>query len=253
MNKKFTLGGIEIDNLTFDEALEQIVELAKQHRSQYVVTPNVDHIVRLQEDAEFFKIYQGAALSVVDGMPIVWASHWLGQPLKERVTGADLLPNLCRVAAQRSLSVYFLGAAPGVAQLAAERLQMQYQGLKVAGLYSPPFGFEKNAEECQKIVTLINDCEPDILFVGLGSPKQERWIAQYQPDVKVGVMLGIGAAIAFAAGVEKRAPKFMQKIGLEWFHRLIHNPRRLGARYLQDFGFFKIVYQTWRQQRRTKK
>lgn len=251
-NTKFTIGGIEIDNLTFAEALERIVTIAKQHRSQYVVTPNVDHIVRLQEDADFLKIYQGAALSVVDGMPIVWASHWLGNPLKERVTGADLLPRLCEVAAQRGLSVYFLGAAPGVAQLAADKLQVQYPGLTVAGLYSPPFGFETDAVECQNIIELVNRCEPDILFVGLGSPKQERWIAQYQASLKVGVMLGIGAAIAFAAGVEKRAPLVMQKTGTEWLHRLAHNPRRLGGRYWQDFGFFKIVYRTWRQQRKSK-
>jgi N-acetylglucosaminyldiphosphoundecaprenol N-acetyl-beta-D-mannosaminyltransferase len=252
INNKFSIGGIEIDNVTFSEALERIVGLAQQHRSQYVVTPNVDHIVRLQEDADFLKIYQGAALSVVDGMPIVWASRWLGKPLQERVTGADLLPRLCEVAAQRNLTVYFLGAAPGVAQLAADKLQAKYTGLRVAGLYSPPFGFEKDATECQKIIDLINYCEPDILFVGLGSPKQERWIAAYQAQLKVGVMLGIGAAIAFAAGVEKRAPLLMQKTGLEWLHRLAHNPRRLGGRYLQDFGFFKIVYRAWREQRLSK-
>ncbi|MEZ5673154.1 MAG: WecB/TagA/CpsF family glycosyltransferase [Thiotrichaceae bacterium] len=138
-----------------------------------------------------------------------------------------------------------------MAQLAADKLQAQYTGLKVAGLYSPPFGFEKDAQECEKIIELINHCEPDILFVGLGSPKQERWIAQYQSRLKVGVMLGIGAAIAFAAGVEKRAPVLMQKMGLEWFHRLAHNPRRLGGRYLQDFSFFKIVYRAWRERRKS--
>ena len=105
---------------------------------------------------------------------------------------------------------------------------------------------EKDEAECQRIVEKINACEPDILFVGLGAPKQEFWMAKYQSQIKIGIMLGIGAAIAFAAGVEKRAPVFMQKTGLEWFYRLIHDPRRLTRRYLKDFAFFKIV---WRQKR----
>ncbi|MDY6993392.1 MAG: WecB/TagA/CpsF family glycosyltransferase, partial [Pseudomonadota bacterium] len=225
------IGGIAIHNLSFAEALERIIALAQQHQAHYIVTPNTDHMVRLQQDEDFLKVYQGASLVVADGMPLIWASKLLKNPLKERVTGADLLPALCAQAAQRGLSVYFLGAAPGVAQQAADKLQAQHPQLKVAGLYSPPFGFEREPEECQKIVDYLNQCEPDIVFVGLGSPKQEFWIAHYQAVLKVGVLLGIGAAIAFAAGVEKRAPRVMQKLGLEWLHRLTQDPKRLSQRY----------------------
>jgi len=240
------IGDIAIHNLSFAEALERIIALAQQHQTHYIVTPNTDHMVRLQQDEAFLKVYQGASLVVADGMPLIWASKLLKTPLKERVTGADLLPALCAQAAQRGLSVYFLGAAPGVAQQAADKLQAQHPQLKIAGLYSPPFGFEHDPEECQKIVNYLNQCEPDIVFVGLGSPKQEFWIAQYQSLLKVGVLLGIGAAIAFAAGVEKRAPVIMQKLGLEWLHRLTQDPKRLSQRYFKDIRFVQIVYHTWR-------
>ena len=243
---KVIMGNAEIDNINFTEALEKITTLAKEHRSHYVVTPNADHIVQLQTNTDFQKVYDNASVITADGMPLIWGAKYLGTPLKERVTGADLLPHLCAEAAKQGLTVYFLGAAEGVAQKAADNLVAKHPALKVAGLYSPPFGFEKDEAECQRIVEKINACEPDILFVGLGAPKQEFWMAKYQSQIKIGIMLGIGAAIAFAAGVEKRAPVFMQKTGLEWFYRLIHDPRRLTRRYLKDFAFFKIV---WRQKR----
>jgi N-acetylglucosaminyldiphosphoundecaprenol N-acetyl-beta-D-mannosaminyltransferase len=247
MNKPpLNLGGIQIDNLTFDEAVARILTLAREHRSQYIVTPNTDHLVRLQEDASFRTVYQGAALTVADGMPVIWASKLLGNPLQERITGADLLPRLCAEAVHHSLSVYFLGAAEGVAQQAAKNLTALHPQLKIAGYYSPPFGFEHDAAECQRIIDQINQCSPDIVFVGLGAPKQEFWIAKYRNSLNTGVLLGIGASIAFAAGTEKRAPLVLQKIGLEWFYRLLQDPRRLVLRYLKDFTFVLIVYRTWR-------
>lgn len=240
------LGGIQIDNLSFEAAVERIITIAREHRSQYIVTPNADHLVRLQEDPKFQEVYRGAALIVADGMPIVWASKWLGNPLPERITGADLLPRLCKEAAHSGLSVYFLGAAEGIAQIAAAKLTATYPSLKVAGWYSPPFGFEKESQECQRIIDQIHQCSPDIIFVGLGSPKQEFWIANNRHLINTGVLLGIGASIGFAAGTEKRAPLLMQKLGLEWLHRLLQDPRRLAIRYLKDFQFFLIVYRTWR-------
>jgi len=243
----FEIGHIKIDNVTFDEAVEKIISLAREHRSKYIVTPNADHIVRLQEDSKFREIYQGASLTVADGMPLIWVSKLLGNPLKERVTGADLLPRLCQEAAQRGLSIYLLGGAEGVPEQAANNLKARYPTLNIAGLYSPPFGFEKDFHECQYIVDQINRCEPDILFVGLGSPKQELYMANYQKFLRVGVMLGIGASIAFAAGTEKRAPFIMQKYGFEWLYRLLQDPRRLTQRYLKDLAFLGIAYRSWRK------
>lgn len=251
-SRHFKISGIEVDNLTFAEAVSRIIALAREHRSQYVVTPNADHIVKLQKDSAFRDVYRDAALVVADGMPLLWASRWLGTPLKERITGADLLPYLCAQAAQHGLSVYLLGAPPGVAQQAADKLSARHPSLKIVGVYSPPFGFEHDPAECQRIVEQINRCEPAILFVGVGCPKQEFWIANYRHLLKTGVMLGVGAAIAFAAGTEKRAPLFMQKTGLEWLYRLAQDPKRLTRRYLEDFTFFLIVYREWRQRMRSK-
>jgi N-acetylglucosaminyldiphosphoundecaprenol N-acetyl-beta-D-mannosaminyltransferase len=241
------LNGIVINHLTFTEAVEQIVALARQEQSQLIVTPNADHIVRLADDAAFREVYAKAALRVADGMPLIWASRWLKNPLPERVTGADLLPALCEQAAKNGLSVYLLGAPPGVAQQAAEALQKRYASLSVAGTYSPPLGFEQNQEEIEKIIQQINAVKPHILFVGLGSPKQEFWMAKYQSQLHVGVLLGIGAAIAFAAGTEKRAPRWMQRVGLEWLFRWGQDPKRLTKRYWGDLRFFYLV---WREKRR---
>jgi N-acetylglucosaminyldiphosphoundecaprenol N-acetyl-beta-D-mannosaminyltransferase len=246
----FEIGGIKIDNLTFAQAVEHIISLVHEHRSHYVVTPNADHIVRLREDAVFLEVYQGASVTVADGITVVLASKLLGHPLKERVTGSDLLPSLCARAAEHGFSIYLLGAPPGVAQKAADNLKVNNPKLIVAGVYSPPLGFEHDPEECQRIIDQINQCKPDIVFVGLGSPKQELWIGKYRDKLNTGVLLGVGAAIAFTAGTEKRAPLIMQKLGLEWLHRLIQDPRRLAARYWKDTELFVIVYRMWRQKRK---
>jgi len=251
IHAKVEIGNILIDNLSFSEAVERIIELAREKHSYYVVTPNADHVVRYQEDAKFQAVYQKAALVVADGMPLVWGSKWLGTPLQARVTGADLLPALCTAAAKAELSVYFLGAPAGVGQQAADNMLAINPKLAVVGVYSPPFGFEQDATECAHIIQQINAAQPDIVFVGLGSPKQEFWMADTQTELKVGVMLGIGAAIAFAAGTEKRAPKLMQNIGLEWLHRLLSDPKRLAKRYAKDFKFFTILRETRRRQRQT--
>ncbi len=243
---KVKIANTEIDNLTFQQAIDRIIELSKYKCAHFVVTPNADHIVRLQNSTDFIEVYQKAALIVADGMPLIWAAKWLKTPLRERVTGADLLPALCEAAAKRGLSIFLLGAPEGVGVQAAQNLQQRYAGLKVAGVYSPPFGFERDPRQNELIIKLLNDSKADIVFVGLGSPKQEVWMAQEQKRLNVGVMLGIGAAIAFAAGTEKRAPLWMQKTGLEWLYRLSQDPKRLAKRYWDDFAFFKIIYRQWR-------
>jgi len=242
------IGGIVVDNLSFTEAVQRILALAKERRSQYVVTPNADHIVKLQDDAAFREVYQGAALKVADGMPLIWVSKWFGTPLKARITGADLLPALCAEAARQGLSVYLLGGdTAAVAQTAVTKLTSIYAGLNIAGWYSPPYGFENNPTESAYIVSQINQCTPDIVFVGVGAPKQEFWISQHRTKINTGILLGVGIAIAFAAGTEKRAPRIMQQLGLEWLHRLLQDPRRLAKRYLKDLSFFWIAYRTHRR------
>lgn len=245
--KKVKIGKASIDNLTFEEAISQIIVLAKTGKAAYIVTPNADHVLLLEKDEEFRSVYQEASLVLPDGTPLVWGSKFLKTPLKERVTGADLLPELCKRCAQEKLSVFLLGGPPEAAALAAQNLCKTSPNLTIVGHYSPPFGFEKDAKENEKIVSMLNSSGANIVFVGVGAPKQEKWIYKHRQDINANVLLGIGAAIEFAAGTIKRAPKWMQYCGFEWFFRLCQEPRRLTKRYIRDFLFFKILYKTMRQ------
>lgn len=227
--------GIRIDNLTLEEACNQILKFVENREvHKYVVTPNVDHIVKIHKDKEFLHIYKNASLVLADGMPLVWASRILKKPLKEKVSGSDLFPVLCEKATRKKMRLFFLGGQEGVAQKAAEVLKNKYPKIKIVGVYSPPFGFEKDETENRKIINMINHAKPDILFVGLGAPKQEKWIYRHLKELNVPVSLGIGASFDFVAGTKKRAPVWMQKAGLEWFWRFCLEPRRLFKRYFID-------------------
>jgi N-acetylglucosaminyldiphosphoundecaprenol N-acetyl-beta-D-mannosaminyltransferase len=245
------LFGIAIDNLTMAQALERLrILLLDEGGRHYVVTPNVDHVVRLQRDTIFLQAYAGAALVLADGMPLVWASRSLGRPLKMRVTGADLLPRACQMAASLGKSVFLLGGADGVAERAAHNLRLASPGLRIAGTYSPPMGFERDAAEDRGVVERINRAQPDVLAIGLGAPKQELWIARHRRELIFSVALCIGGAIDLAAGVAARAPVWMQQGGLEWLWRLMQEPRRLWKRYLvDDLGFAPLVLREWQRRR----
>lgn len=235
--------GISVDMVTLEEATMRVLAMAKRREKSVVVTPNVDHIITLQHDSEFLGVYKSAGLVVADGMPLVWLSRILpGKPLPERVTGADLLETVCQKAAEEGVSVALLGGNPGVAAQAATCLQKRYPGLLIKGVYSPPFGFENDKEECARIVKLVNEWKPDILFVGVGAPKQEKWSARYLEELDCGPILCVGASFDFAAGIVRRAPVWMQKLGLEWFWRMLHEPRRLVKRYLgRDLMFISLA------------
>jgi N-acetylglucosaminyldiphosphoundecaprenol N-acetyl-beta-D-mannosaminyltransferase len=244
---RVSLFGITIDNVTMAEAVEAVRRLLEDgHGRHHVATPNVDHIVRLYKDPAFRRAYAGASLVIPDGMPLVWASRPLGRPLKRRVTGADLLPKVCEMAASMEKSVFFLGGAEGVAHRAARNLRARHAGLQIAGTYSPPMGFERDPAEHRRIVERINRVRPDVLVIGLGAPKQELWIAAHKRELQFGVALCIGAAIDIAAGGVERAPQWMQDHGLEWLWRLMQEPGRLWKRYLiDDMAFAGIVAREW--------
>lgn len=234
---------MEIDNLFFDEVLERIQELAEAGQGGYVVTPNVDHVVRLEQDEKFREAYRYASLVLTDGQPLIWISKLLGCPIKEKVSGSDLFPRLCSLAARQKYRMYFLGAAEGVAQLAAENLEKNYPGLIVAGTYSPPYGFEKDPEQVGRIWDRIREVSPDLLIVGLGTPKQEIFLWENRDRLGSMLAFGLGASLDFAAGKVRRAPLWMQKCGLEWFYRLCCEPRRLFKRYLiDDMRILSIVW-----------
>ena len=233
----------EVDNLTMDEALERIDEIIREDRAAYVVTPNVDHIVQLERGGEIVDVYKNADLILTDGKPLIWISKWYKKPIKEKVSGSDLFPRLCDMAAKKGYKMYFLGAAEGVAAKAAENLRVKYPGLQIVGTYSPPFGFEKDEQEMAKIKSMIKESAPHILIVGLGCPKQELFMLHYKDELGVPVSLGLGASIDFEAGNVKRAPKWMADHGLEWLYRLFKEPKRMFKRYIvDDLKIFKLAW-----------
>lgn len=249
---RLSLFNLQIDNLNFNEALGEIEKLVEGEGRHFVVTPNVDHVVRLHKntDAEFGKAYERASLILADGMPLVWASRLLKKPLKGRIAGSDLVEPLCERAAAKGKTVYFLGGSPEAAGKAEDRLMRKYPALKIAGSYSPPFGFEFDSVENGKIVRNINSAKPDYLFVALGSPKQEKWISGHIDEMNIKVALCVGAALDFLSGQVHRAPRGVRRIGFEWLWRLVQEPRRLGKRYLVDDPlFFGILWNEFKKGR----
>lgn len=224
----------DIDNLTMAETLNEIDKLIQKKNCSYVVTPNVDHIVRLEKDEELQKVYKNASLILTDGKPLIWISKWYKTPIKEKISGSDLFPRVCQLAANKNYTMYLLGAAEGVADTAAKNLMKKYPGLNIVGTYSPPFGFEKSKQEMNKIKTQIQDVHPDILIVGLGCPKQEKFMYYHCKELGVPISFGLGASIDFEAGNIKRAPKWMSNHGLEWLYRFSKESKRLFKRYFVD-------------------
>lgn len=204
----------EVDNLTMCETLVEIDKLIKENKNVYVVTPNVDHIVQLERGGELCNVYKEADLILTDGKPLIWISKWYGTPIKEKISGSDLFPLLCKMAAEKGYNMFFLGAAEGVAAKAAENLMKRYKGLNVVGTYSPPYGFEKDEVEMRNIEQIIKKVHPHILIVGLGSPKQELFILNNKDRIGVPLSLGLGASLDFEAGNIKRVPKWMVDHGM---------------------------------------
>lgn len=239
--------GVSFDSLTLAEAVARIERMIASRRPHYVATANVDFVVQAQSDPELRRILFEADLVLCDGKPLVWASRWLGNPLPERVAGADLVPELLQAAAKKGYRVFFLGASPESAERAARNVKQNYPGVEIAGYYSPPFQplLEMNHDE---IIRRIRKAEPDLLLVSFGCPKQEKWISMHYQALGVPVSIGVGATIDFLAGQVKRAPLWMQNAGLEWVFRLAQEPRRLFKRYAVDLGVFgvKMLRQLWR-------
>lgn len=226
---------IGIHNLTMMELLEKL------RLGGTVFTPNVDHLVKLQRDYEFYYAYQDVDYKVCDSKVLIYASYFLGTPIREKISGSDLFPAFYTYFRDDpDVKIFLLGAAPGVADRARQRINDQVGREIVIGAHSPSFGFERDEAECQAIVDLINQSGATVLAVGLGAPKQEVWITKYKDQLpKVKTFLAIGATIDFEAGVVHRAPKWMSNVGLEWLYRIVCEPRRLWKRYLvQGLPFF---------------
>lgn len=249
MRKLIVISGIPIDDLNVEQTLDRLEEFVEIGRAtgqnHQIATVNADFIVKAMADPELRFLLQESDLLMPDGMPLVWGARLLGLAMEERVAGSDIVPMLAERAARKGYSLYLLGAAPGIAQQAADMLQEKFPELVIAGVNSPPYSsvLEMNAQ----VVQDIRQANPDILLVAFGNPKQEKWIGMYRHQVNVPVMIGVGATLDFIAGHRARAPQWMQKSGLEWLFRLAQEPRRLWRRYVLDlfsFGYF-FVRQWW--------
>jgi len=243
MSKKLQMFGIDFDPITMAQAVSEILSWIKEseHRCRYVVTPNVDHVVKFQNDQSLRASYKDASLVVVDGKPVLWASKIL-KPLPETVPGSDLCPAIFDAMEQMpGTRVFLLGAAEGVAKKAALEITKRWPWITVCGYYSPPMGFNAQALTNETAIALINKEKPDVLIVGLGAPKQEIWTHAMQNNLQVKVALCVGASIDFLAGEKARAPHFMRAVGLEWLHRALSEPKRLMGRYWHDAKVFPRI------------
>jgi len=219
-------------------------ELLKSLKAGVVFTPNVDHLVKLQSDSDFFDVYQQADYRICDSKVLFYVSRFLGMPIKEKISGSDFLPEFCDYHKDNEgIRIFLLGACEGVARQAQQRINARIGREIVTESYSPSFGFERNEEECAAIVEMINRSGASVLAIGVGAPKQEKWIAKYKhllPNIKI--FLAIGAAIDFEAGQKQRSPRWVSEVGFEWLFRLFCEPKRLWKRYLvDDLPFFWLV------------
>lgn len=229
---------VPIENLSQLEFLEQF-------KSGIVFTPNVDHLMKLQKDREFFNSYQLATYKLCDSKILFYISRLLGTPIKEKISGSDLFPAFYEYHKNNEdIKIFLLGAREGVALKAQAKINAKVGRNIVVGSHSPSFGFEKDEEECAKIIEIINQSGATVLAVGVGAPKQENFICKYKdrlPNIKT--FLAIGATIDFEAGNLQRAPKWISEIGLEWLYRLLAEPKRLWKRYLvHSPSFFWLVF-----------
>ena len=238
--------GVPFDNLTIAETVARIQQMIESRKSHYLVTANVDFVVQAQTDIELRRIFADADLVLCDGTPLVWVSRLFGNPLVERVAGADIVPLLIEQAAAQGYRLFFLGATAESSKAAVERLHRRFPKLIIAGHYSPPFNtlLEMDHDEIKR---RISQAQPDLLFVAFGCPKAEKWIAMHYRELGVPVAIGVGATIDFLAGQVQRAPVWMRRSGLEWIFRLVQEPRRLIGRYAKDLWVFgrSILAQWW--------
>jgi len=246
--------GVPFDNVTTPETIELIAEMIASRQPHCAATANVDFIVQAHDDVELRRILFDMHLVLADGMPIVWASKFLGNPLPERVTGSGMIPLLLAEAETCGWRVFFLGGSPESVAQAAAKTRAKHPQIQLVGAYSPPFKPLLEMDHAD-ILSRIHAAKPDILLVAFGCPKQEKWISMHYREAGVPFSVGVGATIDFLAGTFKRAPGWMQKTGTEWIFRMLQEPRRLVKRYGKDLWVFGrlILQQGWQLRARKKK
>ncbi len=223
--------GLRVSAVDMSMALDTISGWIENQEHHYVCVTGVHGVMESQKDSKLMSIHNRAGMVTPDGMPLVWLSRKQGHSHVERVYGPDLMLEVCQRSLETGWRHFFYGGAEGVADLLAERLGERFPGLEVAGTYCPPFR-PLTPEEDADVIRRIDESGADIVWVGLSTPKQERWMAEHTAKVGAPVQIGVGAAFDFHAGLKKQSPRWMQRCGLEWLFRMITEPRRLGPRYL---------------------
>jgi len=240
MNKRFNVLGVGVSAINMSIAMDLIEGWISRRESNYITVADVNSIMVGQTDPEFLRIHNKAGMVTPDGMPLVWLGRYHGNKNVERVYGPDLMLALCEESITKGYRHYFYGGNEGVPELLKTRLEERFPGIKVVGTYSPPFRFLTD-EEDENIVKTINKAKPDIVWVGLGAPRQERWMAKHVDRLEAPILIGVGAAFDFNAGLKKQAPPWIQKSGFEWLFRLSREPRRLWRRYLRNNPLFVFL------------
>ncbi|MGW3742113.1 WecB/TagA/CpsF family glycosyltransferase [Streptomyces sp. NPDC005146] len=225
--------GVGISAATPQTAVDEIAHWIETGERTYVCVTGVHGVMEAQRDPELRRIHNTSGLTVPDGMPMVWAGHRAGAFWMRRVYGPDLMLAVLERAAEQGWSSFLYGGAAGVPELLGERLVGRFPGLKIAGAYSPPYR-PLTVEESEAVVARINASGADLVWVGLSTPKQELWMAEHRGRLDAPVLLGVGAAFDFHAGLKSQAPGWIQRAGLEWAYRLAREPRRLWRRYLRN-------------------
>lgn len=231
-----------VNNVDMNETLLAIDKMISSGKKSYIVAVNVDVIMKIEDDSYMRQITDEADMVLVDGKPLIWIAKWHKHPVKAKISGSDLVPLLCEKSAEKGYSIFIIGGKDGTAEKAKKNLERDYPGIKVVGTYAPPFGFESDVEELDKINKMISIAHPDLLIACFGCPKQEKWIYDNYKKYDAKVSICAGATVDFLAGNMNRAPKWMSEHGLEWFYRFTQEPKRMFKRYfIDDVKIIKLI------------
>lgn len=232
-----------VNNVDLKETVEYIEKLIMEKKKSYIVPINVDVVMKIEKDKYLKEIADNAEMVLVDGQPLVWVSKWHKRPVKAKISGSDLVPYLCKIASKKGYTIFIIGGKEGIADKAAKKLRKDSPDIKIVGTYAPPFGFEKDEAELEKINNMISEVHPDLLITCFGCPKQEKFIYENYQKYDACVSICAGATVDFLAGNVKRAPKWMSDHGLEWLYRFFQEPKRLFKRYfVDDVKILKLVW-----------
>ena len=223
-----------VNNVNMDEAIQAIEDMIASEKKSYIVAINVDVVMKIENDSYLKEITDRADMVLVDGKPLEWIAKWHKRPIKAKISGSDLVPILCKRAAEKGYSIFIIGGKEGIAEKAQQNLERDLPGIRIVGTYAPAFGFEKDEKELNRINEMISSAHPDILIACFGCPKQEKWIYENISKYDAKVSVCAGATVDFLAGNVNRAPRWMSEHGLEWFYRFLQEPKRMFKRYFVD-------------------